>query len=188
MRDHAAFVLRERAEPATGVDRLLAEPLLDGAMDDALQPPAMNRELRHVVAGAEAARLAPDFLAVTVEIIQIIGADSGRIQPVQQPEAGEFADRMRQRVDADAEFADAVRLLEQFAIDAAGAQHQRGGEAADAASDDDRLHPPKLHSTGFTRSPQERGEGAIERAIRPIRPQAALSPPPLARLAFSAYP
>ena len=107
----------------------------------------MDRELRHVVAGIEAARLAPDFLAVAVEIIQLVGADRGRIEPVQQPEAGEFADRMRQRVDADAEFADGVGLLEQFAVDAARAQHQRGGEAADAASDDDRLHPLKLHST-----------------------------------------
>src|SRR5688500_15340803 len=66
---------------------------------------------------------------------------------------------MRQRVDADAELANAVRLLEQFAIDAAGAQHQRGGEAADAASDDDRLHPLKLHSTLSSTSPRLRGEG-----------------------------
>ena len=44
----------------------------------------------------------------------------GRIQPVQQSKAGQFADRVRQRVDADAEFADAVGLFEQFAIDAAG--------------------------------------------------------------------
>ncbi len=141
MRDHAALVLRERAEPATGVDGLRAEPFLDGAMDDALQAAAMDRELRHVVTGIEAARLAPDFLAVTVEIIQLIGADRGGVEPVQQAEAGQFADRMRQRVDADAEFADAVGLFEQFAVDAAGPQHQRGGEASDAASDDDRLHP-----------------------------------------------
>ena len=131
-----------------------AEPLLDGAMDHALQPAAMDRELRHVVAGIEAARLAPDFLAVAVEIIQFIGANRDGIEPVQQAEAGQFADRMRQRVDADAEFADGVGLFEQFAVDAARAQHQRGGEAADAASDDDRLHPPKLHSTRRTLSPQ----------------------------------
>ena len=123
------------------------EPLLDGAMDHALQAAAMDRELRHVVAGIEAARLAPDFLAVAVEIVQFVGADRDGVEPVQQPEAGQFADRMRQRVDADAEFADGVGLLEQFAVDAARPQHQRGGEAADAASDDDRLHPPELHST-----------------------------------------
>src|SRR5258708_40078609 len=58
---------------------------------------------------------------------------------------------MRQRVDANPQFADGVGLLEQFAIDAAGTQHQRSGKAANAASDDDRLHPPKLHSTRGTR-------------------------------------
>src|SRR3954470_13554583 len=47
---------------------------------------------------------------------------------------------MRQGVDADAEFADRVGLLEQFAVDAPRAQHQRRGEPSDAAADDDRLH------------------------------------------------
>ena len=112
MRDHAALVLRERAEPATGVDGLLAQPLLDGAMDDALQASAMDRELRHVVTGIEAARLAPDFLAVTVEIIQLVGANRGGVEPVQQAKAGQLADRMRQGVDADAEFADGIGLFE----------------------------------------------------------------------------
>ena len=147
MRDHAALVLRERAEPATGVDGLRAQPFLDGAMDDALQASAMDRELRHVVTGIEAARLAPDFLAVTVEIIQLIGANRGGVEPVQQAKAGQFADRMRQGVDADAEFADGIGLFEQFAVDAARPQHQRGGEAPDAASDDDRLHPRYSNST-----------------------------------------
>ena len=40
---------------------------------------------------------------------------------------------MRQGVDADAEFADRVRLLEQLAGNAARPQHQRGGKAADTA-------------------------------------------------------
>src|SRR5205814_1137824 len=86
MRNHAALVLGKGAEAATGVDVVLAEPLLDGAMDDALQTAAMDRELRYVVAGAEAARLAPDLLAVAVEIIQFIGTNSDRIELVQQPE------------------------------------------------------------------------------------------------------
>src|ERR1700693_900387 len=49
---------------------------------------------------------------------------------------------MRQRIDADAEFADGLGLLEQFAVDAAGPQHQRGGQSADTAADDNRLHRP----------------------------------------------
>src|SRR6185295_15658409 len=95
VRNHAALVLRERAETAAGVDRLRPEPFLDGAMDHALQAAAMNRELRHVVAGVEPARLAPDFLAVAVEIIQLVGAHGGGIQPVEQTESCQFTDRMR---------------------------------------------------------------------------------------------
>src|SRR5690242_5919419 len=113
----------------------------------------MNGELRYVVAGIEAAQLAPHFLAVAVEIIQLVGANGGSIEPVQQPEAGQLADRMRQRVDADAELADAVGLFEQLAVDAARAQHQRGGEASDAASDDDCLHQLDSNSTRCFTSP-----------------------------------
>src|SRR5580692_1438512 len=140
MRGDAALVLGEGAEPAAGVNGLRPQPLLDGAMDHALQPAAMDRELRHVMAGIDAAGFAPDFLAVAVEIIKHVGADRDIVELLQQPETGEFADRMRQRVDADAEFADGVRLLEQLAADAAGAQHQRGGQAPDTAPDDNRLH------------------------------------------------
>ena len=139
MRDHAALMLRERAEPAAGVDGLGPQALLDRAMDHALQAAAMHRELRHVVAGIEPARLAPDFLAVAIEIIQHVGANGGGVEPVQQSQARQFADRMRQRVDADAKFANGVGLFEQFAIDTPRAQHQRGGEAANTASDDRRL-------------------------------------------------
>src|SRR3954466_14297549 len=75
---------------------------------------------------------------------------------------------MRQRVDADAEFADAFGLFEQFTIDAARAQHQRGGEAADAASNDDCFHARYSNSTRrSSTSPRLRGEGGIERACHP---------------------
>ncbi len=149
-----------------------AQPLLDGAMNHALQAAAMDRELRHIMTGVQAARLAPDFLAVAIEIVQFIGADRCGVQGVQQAKAGQFADRMRQRVDADAELTDGVGLFEQFAVDAACAQHQRGGEAADAAPDDDRLHPPELHSTKQRVSDRP----SVAQAV--IRPQAALPPPP----------
>src|SRR5437016_7054425 len=52
---------------------------------------------------------------------------------------------MRQRIDTDAELADAVGLLEQLAIDAARPQHERSGKASDAAPDDDCFHA-LLHS------------------------------------------
>ena len=106
----AALVLGEGAEPAAGVDGVMSKPFLDGAVDHALQPAAVNGELRNVVAGVETARLAPDFLAMAIEIIQLVGTDRDVVQLLQQAKPGQFADRMRQRVDADAEFADRIGL------------------------------------------------------------------------------
>src|SRR5882724_324885 len=171
---YPTLVLGKGAEPAAGVDRILAQPLLDGAVDHALQPAAMDRELRHVVPGIDAAHVAPDFLAVAVQIIKHVGADRDVIELLQEAEAGEFADRMWQRIDANAELPDRIRLLEQFAADAAGAQHQRRGKAADAATDDNRLH----RSTPLT---PRHFATALNVAWRLTRPQAALSPPPSAR-------
>ena len=167
----AAFVLGERAEPAAGADGIGTQPLDHGLMDDALQAAAVDRELRHVVAGIQAALLVPDLLAVAGQIEQLMGADRDLVEPVQQADGGKLADRMRQRIDADAEFADRVRLFVKLAVDAAGPQHERGGEAADTTADDDRLHGSKLHSTpDATRGP------SVARSL--IRPQAALSPRP----------
>src|SRR5665213_323268 len=140
IRGDAAFVLGESAEPAAGVNGVMPQPLIDGTVDHALQPAAMNRELRYVMAGIDAAGFAPDFLAVAIEVIKLVGADCDIVELLQQPKTGEFADRMRQGVDADAEFADRIRLFEQFAADAAGAQHQRRGKTPDTAPDDNRLH------------------------------------------------
>src|SRR5258705_11043133 len=71
---------------------------------------------------------------------------------------------MRQRVDADAELADGIGLFEQFAIDTTCAQHQRSGEASDAASDDDCLH--QLDSTLHFNLAPLAGRGRIALAIR----------------------
>src|SRR3984957_9373348 len=140
VRGDAALVLAEGSEPAAGVNRVRSQSLLDGAVNHALQPAAMDRELRHVMAGVDTADVAPDFLAMAIEIIEHISADRDVVELLQQTKAGEFADRMRQRIDADAEFADRIRLLEQFAPDAAGPQHQPRGQAANTATDDNRLH------------------------------------------------
>ena len=120
--------------------RDFAEPRAHGVVDHALQPAAMDGELRDLVARIGAARLAPDLLAEPVGVDQLVGADADRIEPVEQPELRQLLDRVRQRVDADAELAHRVGLLVDFAVDPARMQHQRGGEPADPAADDDRLH------------------------------------------------
>src|SRR5580704_1640859 len=158
VRGHPALVLGEGPELATGVNGFLAEPLLDGLKDHVLQPAAVDRELRHVMAGVDAANVAPDLLAMAIEIIKHVGADGGVVEFLQETEASQFADRMRQRVDADAELADGVGLFEQLAADAARPQHQGRGQATDTAADDNRLH--RLNSTYSPNdtSPHLRGE------------------------------
>jgi len=86
------------------------------------------------MAGIDAAGFAPDFLAVAIEIIKLVGADRDVVELLQQAEAGEFADRMRQRIDADAELADGVRLLRQFAADAAARSISAVVRAPDTAA------------------------------------------------------
>src|SRR5205085_1399086 len=116
--------------------------------------------LRHVVAGVEPARLAPDLLAEAVGVEQFIGADADRIETVEEAELGELLDGVRQGVDADAELAHRVRLLVDLAVDAARMQHQRGGQPADAAADNDGFHDPTLpsHANDTDSARERRGD------------------------------
>ena len=61
------------AQVMAGEDALRAEPLDRGVQQDLLQHAAMDRELRPFVAGLDAARLAPDRLAVLGEIRELAG-------------------------------------------------------------------------------------------------------------------
>ncbi len=117
------------------------------------KPAAMDRELRHVEAGIEPAQFVPDGLAETVGVEQFVGADGDRVEPLEQAELFEFADGVGQGVDADAEFADLVGLLENLAVDAAGMQHQRRRQPAYAAAYDDDFHAETARNT-----PVERGQ------------------------------
>src|SRR5579872_3857265 len=111
------------------------------------------------MARVDAAHVAPNFLAMTIEIIEHVSADRDIVKFLQQAELGQFADRVRQGVDADPELADGVGLFEQFTSDAAGAKHQRRGQTTDTATDDNYFH--RLNSTQPALSAHEtRGERA----------------------------
>src|SRR6185312_7207338 len=135
-----ALVLLEVAKPVAGVQPAFAEPGAHRLMYYALQPAPVYRELRDVITRVSSAWLAPDLLAEPVGVDQLKGADRDRIEPLHQPQLLKFFNGMRQGVDADSELADAIGLLEQLAVDPTRVQHQRCGEAPDAASDDDDLH------------------------------------------------
>jgi hypothetical protein len=148
------------------VNRLLAKPLLHRAVDHALQSAAVDRKLRHIMAGTDAARLAPDFLAVAVEVIELVGTNSDIVEFLQQPEAREFPDRMRQGVDADTELSDLIGLLE-FSRRCRGPAASAQWSGPRCAANDNRLHRPKLHARPTS------GASVARRAP----PQAGLSPP-----------
>lgn len=63
-----------------------AEPLLDSAMDDALKPTPVDRELRHIVVSVDAAGFAPDLLTVAIEVIELVGADRDVVEFLKQTE------------------------------------------------------------------------------------------------------
>src|SRR5262245_15968384 len=109
-------------------------------MDHGLQPSTVDRELRIFEPSIGAAGLAPDLLAVAVHVEQFVSADSDGIQSGEQPDLGESLDGVGQGVDANAKFANGIRLLENLAIDTAGMKHEGGGEPANPAAHDDRLH------------------------------------------------
>ena len=67
-----------------------------GLMQDALQLAAMDRELRHVEAGIEAAQLAPDRRAEAVHVDQLMSAHADGIKGGQEPERGQLTNGMRQ--------------------------------------------------------------------------------------------
>jgi hypothetical protein len=136
----AALILLEVTEPMPCMQTAFAERETHRLINHALQPAAMHGELRHVIAGVDAARLAPYLLAEAIGIDQLVGADRDGIEPFHQPELLQFLDGMRQRVDTDAKLADALGLLEQFAVDAAGVQHQSRRQPPDPSADDDHLH------------------------------------------------
>src|SRR5262249_12867167 len=159
---HAAFVLAKMSQAMAGVDARLAEPGAHRLVDDRLQPAAMDGELRHLVARIGAAQLAPDLLPEAVGVEQLVGSDSHGVEAIEQPQLLQFLDRMRQRVDSDAELTNGVRLLVDLAVDPAGMQHERGGQAADAAADNDDLHRP-------THEPTRNSRRIMVRKVRPVQ-------------------
>ena len=122
-----------------GENVLVAQPLGRGIEQDLLQRAAMDRELRPFVTGLDAARLAPDRLAVLGEIREFLGAHGGRIEPVVQAELDQFAHRVRQYIDADAERPQLGHAFENSGGNADLVQAERQRQPADAAAGDETV-------------------------------------------------
>src|SRR5262249_15199957 len=79
-------------------------------------------------------------LPAPAEINELAGADSRFIEGRQQAESRQLLHRMRQEIDADAQFAQLLRLLEDLDIDAGPVEGQRRHQTTNAAADDQELH------------------------------------------------
>ena len=102
-----------------------------------------------MIARGTAAELPPDALAMFGVEDQLAGGDADRGEAVQQAEFGQFADRVRQHVDADAQLADRTSGFIDIDIGEAGVMERQGQRhAADAAPDNGDFHklPPPARS------------------------------------------
>src|SRR5688572_21104916 len=120
---NTTLVLAEGTQPAPRSDRVGPEPLLDGLVDHELEAPPVDGELRDFEAGLDAAGLAPDLLAEPVGVDQLIGSDGHLIEALQKAELLQLLDGVRERVDADTEFPDRVRLLVDISRDPLRVKH-----------------------------------------------------------------
>ena len=136
----AALVLLDAGAKPIGDDAVLADALLHGLVQHAVQRAAVDADLRILVAGALAARLLVDELAEAVEEAALGVLDAGREQLVAQAERGEFAHAVRQQRDADAELLQLGRRLVDAARDAARMQVERERQPANPAADDCDVH------------------------------------------------
>ena len=116
----AAFVLAKRAEPMAGVDARLAEPRAHRLVDHA---PAAGRDGWRTAARrsrhrCRAARARSPGRSGWCRTARRCGSPTASSRS-SSPSSGQLLDGVRQRVDADAELADAVGLLVDLAVDAA---------------------------------------------------------------------
>ena len=119
-----------------GDDSLAADPCPHGVEQDGLQIGAVDRQLRRIVAGPAAGRLAVDVLAEAVEERRLARDDGDPLELGEDAERPQRRARRRQHVDADAERPDLRGGLVDAAGDSGLVQRQRQRQAADAGADD----------------------------------------------------
>src|SRR6266508_1127891 len=108
-------VLRHIVKLMGCMNIVLADPCPGRLIEHPLQLTTMDGQLRIIIARIETTRFAPEFLAESVGVDQLIGANSDAIERVEETEFCKFFDRVWERVNTDAEFMNAARLLEHLA-------------------------------------------------------------------------
>src|SRR3954447_21666681 len=132
------------AQMMAGQDVVSAQSFERGVQQDLLKRAAMDRELRPFVSGRDAARLAPDRLAVLGKVSELLRAHAAGVEPVEQPEFRQLADRVWKYVDADPERLQLGYAFEHLCGNADLMQAQRQRQSADAATGNKHGHDMPL--------------------------------------------
>ena len=149
-RAHAIADRLELCKAHAGTYPIRSDPSTDRVEQDHLQLAAMNRVLWILVAGRQPARIDEDFLAEAVHEHQLFGVDRNARKRIAEAKPGQYADRMRQQIDADTESANRFDLLVHGYVEPATMQTEGGSEAADTGARDDDVHATILNKMSET--------------------------------------
>ena len=178
LRRRAVGVLDQRAnaavaelaiagDPAAELDRLRPDPLHDLIVQQHVEPPAMHRVLRPVVAGEFSARLGIDVVAVEPDQRPFLCGQADLVEVrLGDAEVVKLAHGVRLQVDADAERAHLAHRFEDGARHADLMQRERGGEPADAAAGDDHAIIGHCHHASSPQLTRSLGAGRDSPACR----------------------
>ncbi len=135
--DHAVFCLSVTRDAAAHADGLRPQPFDHLVVQQHLQPAAMDRILRPVVARRPAAGLGIDVVAVQPDQRPFLRRDADPVEVrLSDAEVVEFAHRIGLQIDADAQRAHLAHRLDDHAGRADLMQRQGRRQAADAAAGD----------------------------------------------------
>src|SRR5215204_3835335 len=107
------------------------------SISNTLQIRAVNRKLQVFEPRGAPERLLADELAKPIKKVPLAGRDSMPCQRLRQPKNCQFAGRMRQQIDSDADRLKLPRRLKNAAANADARKRQGERQAADARPDDD---------------------------------------------------
>jgi hypothetical protein len=113
-------VLREIMQLMGCTNMVLADPCPCRLIEYLLQLAPVNGKLRIGIARIATTQFAPELLSESVGVEQPIGANRDAIECVKETEFCQFFNRVWERVNTNAEFTYAARLLEHLALNADG--------------------------------------------------------------------
>src|SRR5262249_15100100 len=158
----AVFLLGKGDKGVITTDRGAAKSLPYRIAQQALQMPAVNGELRHLVASLHSARLAPNLLAEAIGVNQLARPDCHFVEPGQQSQLAQLGNGVRQHIDADPKLANSGRRLVDLTVDAAGLEHEGKRKSADPSANDEDAHD----YSPLSRAQAGRPSSIVGRAVR----------------------